>query len=69
MRTARLLAVDSNKVRDTTRAIALAEEAVSMTGWKDRAYVQGLADVYIAAGRTVMGLGLKKKMRTMRFER
>ena len=69
LRTARLLAVDSNKVRDTTRAIALAEEAVSMTGWKDRAYVQGLADVYIAAGRTVMGLGLKKKMRTMRFER
>ena len=69
LRTARLLTVDSNKARDTARAIALAEEAVRLTGWKDRAYVQGLADVYIASGRTVMGMGLKKKMRTMRFER
>ena len=69
LRTARLLASGSNKVRDTTRAIALAEEAAVQTGWKDRACVQGLADVYIAAGRTVMGMGLKKKMRTMRFER
>ena len=69
MRTARLLASESNKVRDTARAIALAEEVVEQTEWKDRAYVQGLADVYIASGRTVMGLGLKKKMRTMRFER
>ena len=69
LRTARLLASSSNKARDTARAISLAEEAVSQTGWKDRAYVQGLADVYIAAGRTVMGMGLRKKMRTMRFER
>ena len=69
LRTARLLASDSNKARDTARAIALAEEAVTLTGWKDSAYVLGLADVYIAAGRTVMGMGLKKKMRTMRFER
>ena len=69
LRTARLLASSSNKARDTARAIALAEEAVNQTGWKDRAYVQGLADVYIAAGRTVMGMGLRKKMRTMRFER
>ena len=69
LRTARLLASESNKARDTARAIALAEEAVTLTGWKDRAYVLGLADVYIAAGRTVMGMGLKKKMRTMRFER
>ena len=69
LRAARLLASSSNKARDTTRAIALAEEAVTLTGWKDSACVLGLADVYIAAGRTVMGLGLKKKMRTMRFER
>ena len=69
LRTARLLASESNKARDALRAIALAEEAVGMTGWKDSAYVQGLADVYIATGRTVMGMGLKKKMRTMRFER
>ena len=69
LRAARLLALRSNKARDTARAIAFAEEAVNMTGWKDRSYVLGLADVYIAAGREKMGLGLKKKMRTMRFER
>lgn len=69
LRAARLLASRSNKVRDTARAIALAEEAVRLTGWKDRAYVYGLADVYIAAGREVMGVGLKRKMKTMRFER
>ena len=69
MRAARLLASRSNKVRDTARAISLAEEAVRLTGWKDRSYVHGLADVYIAAGREVMGVGLKRKMKTMRFER
>ena len=69
LRTARLLASESNKVRDTARAVSLAEEAVRLTGWRDRAYVMGLADVYIASGRTILGLGLKKKMRTMRFER
>ena len=69
LRTARLLASESNKVRDTARAVSLAEEAVRLTGWRDRAYVMGLADVYIASGRTILGLGLKKKIRTMRFER
>ncbi len=69
LRTARLLASPSCKIRNETRAIELAEEAVRLTGWKDRAFVQGLADVYIAAGRAVMGMGLKKKMREMRFER
>jgi len=69
LRAARLLASNSNKVRDADKAIALAEEAVKLTDWKDSAYVMGLADVYIAAGRTILGLGLKKKMRTMRFER
>lgn len=69
LRAARLLASRANKAHDEARAIALAEEAVRLTGWKDHAYVQGLADVYIAAGRTVMGMGLKKKMKEMRFER
>jgi hypothetical protein len=32
-------------------------------------YVQALADVYIDAGRTLMGLGLKKKMKEMRFDK
>ena len=69
MRAAKLLCLRSNKVRDETRAVALAEEAVRITGWKDRAYLQALADVYIDSGRTLMGLGLKKKMREMRFEK
>lgn len=69
LRAARLLVSRTNKVRDETRAVELAEEAVRMTGWKDRAYVAGLADVYVAAGRAVMGLGLKKKMKEMRFEK
>ena len=69
MRAAKLLCLKSNKVRDETRAIELAEEAVRLTGWKDRAYVQALADVYIDAGRTLMGMGLKKKMREMRFDK
>jgi hypothetical protein len=58
-----------NPERDEKRAIAYAEEAVRMTGWKDRAYVQGLADVYIDAGQPLLGVGLKKKMRTMKFDK
>lgn len=69
MRAAKLLCLRANAARDTARAIALAEEAVRLTGWKDRAYVQALADVYIESGRVVLGMGLKKKMREMRFER
>ena len=40
-----------------------------MTGWKDSAYVKALADVYIESGRTLMGMGLKKKMREMKFDK
>ena len=69
MRAAKLLCLRSNKARDETRAISLAEEAVRLTGWKDRAYVQALADVYIDSGRSLLGLGLKKKMKEMRFDK
>lgn len=69
MRAARLLCLRTNKVRNETRAIELAEEAVRLTGWKDRSYVQALADVYIDAGRTLVGLGLKKKIKEMRFDK
>lgn len=68
-RAAKLLASRTNAARDTARAVALAEEAVRLTDWKDRACVEGLADVYIAVGRAVLGMGLKKKMRDMRFDR
>ena len=30
---------------------------------------QGLADVYIDSGRPLLGVGLKKKMRTMKFDK
>lgn len=69
MRAARLLCLKANKARDNTRAIALAEEAVRLTEWKDSGYVHALADVYIEAGRAQMGVGLKKKMKEMRFEK
>ena len=69
MRAAKLLCLKANKARDNDRAVSLAEEAVRLTGWKDRAYVHALADVYIEAGRTLMGVGLKKKMREMRFDK
>lgn len=69
LRAAKLLSRRENPERDEKRAIAYAEEAVKMTGWKDRAYVQGLADVYIDAGQPLLGVGLKKKMRTMKFEK
>ncbi len=69
MRAAKLLCLKANKAHDEARAVALAEEAVRLTGWKDRAYVQALADVYIESGRVLMGMGLKKKMKEMRFER
>ena len=69
MRAARLLCLRANKARDNDRAVSLAEEAVRLTGWKDRAYVHALADVYIEVGKTALGVGLKRKMREMRFEK
>lgn len=69
MRAAKLLCLKKNKVRDEDRAIKLAEEAVRLTGWKDRAYVHALADVYIESGRVLLGTGLKRKMKEMRFEK
>jgi tetratricopeptide (TPR) repeat protein len=69
LRAAKLLCRRENPERNERRAIAYAEEAVQMTKWKDRAYVQGLADVYIDSGRPLLGVGLKKKMRTMKFDK
>ena len=68
MRAARLLAMAKNSLRDETRAVKLAEEAAALTKWRNRAIVQDMADVYIEAGRVLMGMGLKKKMREMSFD-
>jgi len=69
MRAARLLCLRENKTRDVSRAIELAEEAVRITGRKDPAYLQALADVYIEPGRTLQGMGLKKMLKEKRFEK
>lgn len=69
LRAAKLLCRRENPERDEKRAVKLAEEAAELTLWKDRAYVQGLADIYIEAGRPLLGVGLKKKMRTMKFDK
>jgi predicted Zn-dependent protease len=68
MRAAKLLSMAKNSLRDETRAIKLAEEAVTLTKWRNRALVQGLADVYIESGRVLMGMGLKKRMKEMEFD-
>jgi hypothetical protein len=63
------MSIRNGKARDTDRAIRLAEEAATQTGWKDRAYVLGLADVYIECGRVKVGVQLKRKMKAMKFDR
>lgn len=68
MRAAKLLSMAKNSLRDETRAVKLAEEAVTLTKWRNRALVQGLADVYIESGRVLMGMGLKKRMKEMEFD-
>ncbi len=68
LRAARLLSMSKNALRNETRAVKLAEEAATMTKWRNRAIVQGLADVYIESGRVLMGMGLKKRMKEMEFD-
>ena len=69
LRAAKLMSIRGGKARNVDRAIRLAEEAVVQTGWKDRAYVLGLADVYIECGRVQDGVKLKRKMPGMKFDR
>ena len=69
LRAAKLMSVRNGKARNVDRAVRLAEAAAAQTGWKDRAYVFGLADVYIECGRVMDGVRLKKKMKTMNFDR
>ena len=69
LRAAKLMSIRNGKARDVDRAVRLAEEAVVQTAWKDRAYVLGLADVYIECGRVKDGVRLKRKMRDMKFDR
>lgn len=69
LRAANLLCLKKNKAYNPERAVKLAEEAVNITGWRTRAYVLGLADVYIGCGRVRDGVALKRKMKDMQFDR
>ncbi len=69
LRAAKLMSIKKGKAYNPDRAIRLAEDAAVQTGWKDRAYVLGLADVYIECGRVKDGVMLKRKMKTMKFDR
>ena len=69
LRAAKLMSIRGGKARNADRAIRLAEDAAVQTGWKDRAYVLGLADVYIECGRVKEGVRLKRKMKIMQFDR
>ena len=69
LRSAKLMSIKKGKAYTPDRAIRLAEDAAAQTGWKDRAYVLGLADVYIECGRVKDGVMLKRKMKTMKFDR
>lgn len=69
LRTAKLMSIKKGKAYNANRAIRLAEEAAVQTKWKDRAYVFELANVYIECGRAKDGVMLKRKMKTMKFDR
>lgn len=68
LRAARLLALRSNPARDAKRAAALAEEAVRLSGGRDRAYLLALADVYIECGEAARGVQLKRKLKEARIK-
>jgi len=69
LRAAKLMSLRNGKAYNPDRAIRLAEDAATQTGWKDGAYVLGVADVYIECGRVKDGVMLKRKMKTMKFDR
>ncbi len=64
LRAARLWCRADNSARDNARAVSLAEAAVSQTEGKDKAFLLGLADVYIETGDAVKGVNLKRSLRT-----
>lgn len=50
---------------DFDAAIHYAEEACGLTRWNNPEYSYGLADIYIAAGKTMEGIGLKRRLKEM----
>ena len=49
--------------RAPEQAVRLAERACELTGWQNREYAFGLADLYLEAGRVLEGLGLKRRLK------
>jgi len=43
--------------------LKLAERACEITGWDNRELAQGLADLYLEAGRVMEGVGLKRLLK------
>ena len=44
-------------------ALLYAERACALTKWRNSEYAYGLADLYIEAGKTLEGLGLKRRLK------
>lgn len=49
--------------KDVPSALKLAERACEITGWDNRELAQGLADLYLEAGRVMEGVGLKRLLK------
>lgn len=48
-------------------ALLYAEKACAMTKWQNSEFAYGLADLYIEAGKTLEGLGLKRRLKNSTF--
>ena len=64
-RYAKLLCNRERGKPDFDTAVRFAEKACVLTKWKNREYAYGLAEVYMDAGRTLEGMGLKRRLKQM----
>lgn len=64
-RCAKLLCNRERGKPDFDTAVRFAEKACVLTKWKNREYAYGLSEVYMSAGRTLEGMGLKRRLKQM----
>ena len=62
-RYATCLATKERTDRNMARALTLAERACRETGWQNREFAYGLANLYMDAGRVMEGMGLKRRLK------
>ena len=62
-RYATCLATKERADRNMARALTLAEQACRETGWQNREFAYGLANLYMDAGRVMEGMGLKRRLK------